>query len=47
MFDRPAQFGSGFKAGWRDGRGSPAALKIGATLGIVLGLGLCVAMIVS
>ncbi len=47
MFGKRAPFWSGFKAGWRDARGDTTALKIGAALGIVVGLGLCVGMLVS
>jgi hypothetical protein len=47
MFGKRALFWSGVKTGWRDARGGPAALKIGAALGIVVGLGLCVGMMVS
>lgn len=47
MFGKRALFWSGIKAGWRDVRAGAAALKIGAALGIVVGLGLCVGMMVS
>jgi hypothetical protein len=47
MLGKRALFWLGFKAGWRDARGSTTALQMGAALGIVLGLGLCFGMALS
>ncbi|MGV9010726.1 hypothetical protein [Brevundimonas sp.] len=44
---RRSQVWLGFKAGWRDGRGDPVAVKAGAALGIVAGLAFCLGIILS